>query len=136
MLSSDSPPLLTLNIATCSPSTSAATPALGTMSSSGQTRTAMASRNFKISFPLLRPRRTDLLALGDEHDVAVRLVAVHEMAEALQDLRRLDRLFPFAGVAVDELLHVGFEFGADSQRVLAYGSAHVVDAALQVLQPG
>src|SRR5258706_13627302 len=90
-----------LNIATCSPSTSAATPALGTMSSSGQTRTGMASRKFKVGFPLLRARRTDLLALGNEYHTGVRLVAVHEMTEELQDLRRLERLLPLAGVAVD-----------------------------------
>ena len=36
------------------------------MSSSAQTRTAIASRNFKVGFPFLRPRRTDLLALGDD----------------------------------------------------------------------
>src|SRR5512134_3520520 len=108
MLSSSS-----LNMATCSPSTSAATPALGTMSSSGQTRTAIASRNFKVGFPFFRARRTDLLALGNEHHAGVRLVAVHEMAEALQDLGRFDRLLPFAGIAVDELLHLGFELGAD-----------------------
>src|SRR5512134_763429 len=109
------------NRATCSPSTSAATPALGTMSSSRQTRTAIASCNFKVGFPLLRPRRTDLLALGDEHHVAVRLVAVHEMAEALQDLGRFDGLLPFAGVAVDELLHVGLQLDADAERILAHG---------------
>ena len=33
---------------------------------------------------LVRPRRPDLAALGDEHDVRVRLVAVHEVAEALE----------------------------------------------------
>src|SRR5688572_11688503 len=97
------------NSATCSPSTSAATPAPGTMSSSRQTRTAMASRNFKIGFPLVGPGRPDLLALGDEHHAGIGRVAVHEMAEALQDRGRLDRRFPFAGVGVDELLHLGFQ---------------------------
>src|SRR5688572_2365342 len=86
-----------LKIATCSPSTSAATPLLGTMSSSGQTRVAMASCGFKIGLPLLGPGRPDLLALRDEHHVAVRRVAVDEMAETFQHLRRLDRLLPLAG---------------------------------------
>src|SRR3990172_2378943 len=104
-----------LKTATCSPSTSAATPALGTMSSSGQTRIAMASCSFKVRLPLFGPPRPDLPALGDEQHVAVRLVAVHEVAEALQDLGRLDRFLPFAGVAVDELLHLGLELGADPQ---------------------
>ena len=72
----------------------------------------------------------------DEHDAAVGLVAVHEMAEALEDLRALDRLLPFAGVGLDLLLHVGLELGADAERVLADDLAHVVDAALEVLQPG
>src|SRR6185436_20206439 len=98
--------------------TSAATPALGTMSSSWQTRTGMASRNFKVGFPFLGPRRADLLALGDEHHAAVRRVAVHEMAEAFEDFRRLDRRLPLAGIGIDELLHVGLQFGADAQRIL------------------
>src|SRR5467141_172460 len=114
--------------ATCSPPTSAHTPVLGTMSSSRQILC-----NF--SFPLRRAGGTDLAALGDEDDVAIGLVAVHEMAEALHHLRVVDRLLPLALVAVDQLLDVRLELGADAERVLAHHLAHIVDAALQVLQP-
>src|SRR3954470_11196902 len=88
-------------IATCSPSTSAHTPAPGTMSSRRHTRIGMPSRDFKGLVFLSGARRADLAALGDEHDPAVGLVAVDEVAEALRDLRRRDRLLPLALVAVD-----------------------------------
>src|ERR1700704_476873 len=88
-----------------------------------------------LDLPFLGAGRADLSALGDEDHVAVGLVAVHEMAEALEDLRVADRLLPFALVGVDELLHVGLQLGAYAERVLAYRLAHVVDAALEVLQP-
>src|SRR5229473_34330 len=114
--------------ATCSPPTSAHTPVLGTMSSRRQILC-----NF--NFPLRRAGGPDLAALGDEDHVAIGLVAVHEMAEALHDLRIVERLLPLALVGVDQLLHVRLELGADAQRVLAHHLAHVVDAALQVLQP-
>src|SRR5512132_1279261 len=128
-------PSSSLNMATCSPSTSAATPESGMMSSSRQTRVAISSCGFKVSLPLLGPRRPDLSAFGDKHHVAVGRVAVHEMAEALEDLRRLDRSLPLAGIIVDKSLHLGLELGADTQRVLAHGPAHVVDAAFEILQP-
>src|SRR5216684_129706 len=86
-LSHAGPPLLTLNTATCSPPTSAHTPLSGTMSSSLQILC-----NF--NFPFLDAGRTDLAALGNEDHAAVGLVAVHEMAEALHDLRVVDRLLP------------------------------------------
>src|SRR5882762_6618168 len=105
------------------------------MSSSRHTRIASRSCRFKFSFPFPGPCRADLAALGDEDHVVVRLVAVHEMAEALHDLRIVDRLLPFAFVGVDQLLHVGFELGAYPKRVLAYDLAHVVDAPFEVLQP-
>src|SRR5579885_96436 len=104
------------NTATCSPSTSAATPVSGTMSSSGHTRTGIASRSLKRAFLLFRLRGPDLPALGDEHHAGVRRVAVHEVAEAPQDRRRLDRRLPLAGVGVDVLLQVGLELGADAER--------------------
>src|SRR3989442_14562668 len=108
-LPESSPPLSTLNTATCSPPTSAHTPVLGTMSSSRQTAT---SCGFKFFF--LRARRPDLAALGDEDHVAIGRVAVHEVAEALEDLRRLERPLPHALVALDVPLHVGLELGADT----------------------
>ena len=58
------------------------------------------------------------------------------MAEALERHRILDGHLPFAGVVVDDARHVGFELGADAERVLADHLAHVVDAAFQVLEPG
>src|SRR2546427_6498436 len=116
--------------ATCSPPTSAQTPVWGTMSSSRQTATSC-----RLKFFFLRPGRPDLAALGDEDDVAIGRVAVHEMAEALEDLRRLDGLLPFALVALDVALQVGFELGADAQRILANHLAQVIDAAFHVLQP-
>src|ERR1700741_3758209 len=106
------------------------------MSSSWQTRTGTASRGFKRVVPFVGARRPDLPALGDEDHVAVGLVAVHEMAEAFEDLGRLDRLPPLAFVALDMPLHRGLELRADAETVLAHHFAQVVDAALEVLQPG
>src|SRR5688572_3023004 len=84
-----------------------------------------------------RPSCGDPLAtLAHELDVRVRRVAVHEVAEALEDRGRLDRFLPLALVAVDELLHVGFQLRADPQCVFAHHLAHIVDASLEVLQPG
>src|SRR3989441_11428418 len=109
---------------------SAQTPVSGTMSSSRQTATSC-----RLKFFFLRPGRPDLAALGDEDHVAIGLVAVHEVAEALEDLWRLDGLLPLALVALDVPLQVGFELGADAQRILANHLAQVIDAAFQVLQP-
>src|ERR1700704_1193939 len=106
------------------------------MSSRRHARTALPSYGFKVFFPFFGPRRTNLAALGDEHHVAVRLVAVHEMTEALQDLRVVDGLLPFALVGVDEALHMRLELRADAERVFAHNLAYVVDAALEILQPG
>src|SRR5882672_1756114 len=100
--------------ATCSPPTSAHTPVFGTMSSSRQTASSC-----RLKFFFLGPCRPDLAALGDEDHVAIGRVAVHEMAEALEDLRGLDRLLPLALVALDVALQIGFELGADAQRILA-----------------
>src|SRR6185436_5946173 len=80
--------------------------------------------------------RDRLAALRDKHHAAVGRVAVHEVAEAREDLRRLERVLPFAGIRGDVALHVGLELGADAERVLADHLAHVVDAALEALQPG
>src|SRR3954463_1262839 len=112
--------------ATCSPPTSAHTPVSGTISSRRQTRTAMASRGFNF-FALVGTRRTDLTALSYEDHVAIGLITVHEVAEALQDLRRLDRLLPFALVALDVLLHRGLELGGNAQAVLAYHLPQIID---------
>src|SRR5512134_714473 len=140
-------PSASRNTATCSPPTSAHTPVSGTMSSSRQTRIGSAapeaarqggatgSCRFKVRLPLFGSSGADLAALGDEHHAGVGRVAVHEVAEALQDLRGFERLLPFAAVALDELLHVGFQLGADAEGVLAHRLPHVVDAALETLQP-
>src|SRR2546428_1369092 len=109
---------------------SAQTPVSGTMSSSRQTATSC-----RLKFFFLRPGRPDLAALGDEDHVAIGRVAVHEVAEALEDLRRLDGLLPLALVALDVALQVGFELGADAERILANHLAQVIDAAFQVLEP-
>src|SRR5215831_4039801 len=105
--------------ATCSPPTSTATPVSGTISSSRHT------------FMRRRSCRDRLPAFFDEHHAAVGLVAVHEMAEAPEDLRRLDRLLPLAGVGLDLALHVGFELGAEPERIIADHLAQVVDADMQ-----
>src|SRR6266850_108747 len=118
------------NTATCSPPTSAHTPVFGTMSSSRQTATSC-----RLKFFFLRPCRPDLAALGDEDHVAVGRVAVHEVAEALEDLGRLDGLLPLALVVLDVALQVGLELGADAERILANHLAQVLDAAFQVLEP-
>src|SRR3989442_15536383 len=110
-LPESSPPLSTLNTATCSPPTSAHTPVLGTMSSSRQTATSC-----RLKFFFLGARRPDLAALGDEDHVAVGRVAVHEVAEALEDLWRLDCLLSLALLALDVALQVGFELGGGGHR--------------------
>src|SRR5258708_16714402 len=100
------------NTATCSPPTSAPTPALGTMSSSRQMAT---SCRFKFFF--LWPCGPDLAALGHEDHVAIGRVAIHEVAEALEDLRRLDRLLPFALVGLHVPLQLRFQLGANAEPV-------------------
>src|SRR5688572_1254181 len=102
---------------------------------SSRRHTATASGGCKRLFPLVGPRRADLAALLDEDHVGVAPLAVHEVAEALQDLRIVERPLPLALVALDELLHVGLELGADAERILADHLAHVLDAALELLKP-
>src|SRR5882672_2135044 len=124
-----------LKSATCSPATSAHTPLFGTMSSRRQTRSNFCDPLDGLNFPLLLARRADLATLGDEDDVGVRGIAVYEVAEALEDLGRFDRLLPLALVALDVLLHVGLELGPDAEAVLAHDLSQVVDSAFEVLQP-
>ena len=50
--------------------------------------------------------------------------------------RILDGHLPLALVGVDHARHVGFELGADAERVLADHLAQVVEAAFEVLEPG
>src|SRR6185503_11161041 len=45
------------------------------------------------------------------------------------------RHLPFTGVVAPHTVHVGFELGADAERILADHLAHVVDAAFEVLEP-
>src|SRR5882724_460165 len=120
----------TRKTATCSPPTSAHTPVSATMSCSRQTDTSCRLKCF-----FLGTRRPDLAALGDEDDARIRRVAVHEVPEALEDFRRLDRLLPLAFVALDVPLHVGLELRPDAEGILADDLANVVDAAFQVLEP-
>src|SRR5579859_5098024 len=89
----------------------------------------------RLKFFFLRPRWPRLPALRHEDDVRVRRIAIHEVAEALEDFRRLDRLLPFAFVARDVPPHVGLEVGPDAEGILADDLANVVDAAFQVLEP-
>src|SRR5581483_12291801 len=126
--SANTRPSSSRNTATCSPSTSAHTPQLAAISSSRQILSSL-------GLLLLVARRPDLAALGDEDDAGVGRVAVHEVPEALHDLRRLDGLLPFAFVAFDVPRHVGLELRADAERVLADHLAQVLDAALEVLEP-
>src|SRR5688500_13247594 len=134
------------NTATWRPSTSAHTPVFGTMSFSRQTATqpsagdgrwAMgdASTAPRVSSLIPQPSSLnglesrlslvgssgpDLAALGHEHHVAVRLVAVHEMPESLQCLRVVYRLLPLALVVVNESLHVGLELVTQAGVVLLF----------------
>ena len=66
-----------------------------------------------------RSSRSGLAALIDEHHVVVGALAVDEMPESLQGLRILDGGLPLALVAADDALHVGLEFRADAERILA-----------------
>src|SRR3954469_14288240 len=88
-----------------SPPTRAHTPVPGTMSWSRQTLCKLGFLVCRIGLLLFRSRRTRLPTLGDEHHVAIRLIAVHEVAKACGDLRRIDRLLPLAFVASDMPLH-------------------------------
>src|SRR5688572_21004278 len=137
------------NTATWRPPIRAQTPVFGTISSSRQTATqspfaggdggretgdrspALRGSSFILHpssfserrFALVGSSRPYLPALGDEHDVAVGLVAVDEVAEALERFRVVDRLFPLALVGVHESLHVGLELGAEAEGVLAHDLA-------------
>src|SRR5690242_4166299 len=76
-----------LKTATCSPPTSAHTPVNGTMSSRRQTL-------YDFGVALGRLAGSNLSTFVDEHHAGIGGVAVDEMAEAPEDLRRFDRLLP------------------------------------------
>ena len=62
-------------------------------------------------------------------------VAVHERAELAQLLGVGERRLPLALVGVDDVRHLGFELGADPERIVDDDAAQVVDAAFEVVEP-
>src|SRR5471030_2426948 len=138
------------NTATCRPLSSAQTPVSGTMSSSAQTALQWAfcrSRCMVCSclnsadgdgddaLALIEGGRADLAALLHEQHVAVALVAVDEVAEALARLGIFDGRFPFADVGVAHVLHLRFQFGGEVQLVGADDLLQVFKAAFAVVAP-
>src|SRR5437868_4392756 len=105
-------------IAIWSPPTRAHTPVPGTMSSSRQTLCKLGFLIRRIGLLLFGARGPQLPSLGDEHYVAIGLIAIHEVAKARGDLRRIDGLLPLAFVARDVPLHVGLELGADAEGIV------------------
>ena len=125
----------TRNTATCSPSTSAQTPVFGRISSRSQT--TRCCRHATSSTPCVQPRRRpDLAALAHEQTTLSSVASLFtKWRKRLQRLRIVDRLLPFALVGVDDARHVGFELGADAERVFAHHLLQVVEAAFEVVEP-
>src|SRR5882757_3747005 len=82
-----------------------------------------------------RSRRPVLSALIDEDDMAIRTIAVDVVTKTPQRLRVADGLFPLALVRVDHTLHIGFEFGADAEPILAYHSLEIFQASFESVAP-
>src|SRR5471032_2396265 len=138
------------NTATCRPFSSAQTPVLGTMSSSAQTAlqwSVCRSRCMVCSclnsadgdgddaFAFIECGRPDLAALLHEQHIAVSLVAVDEVAEALARLGIFNGRFPLADVGVDHVLHLRFQFGGDVQLVGDDHLLQVFQTAFEVVAP-
>src|SRR6201999_3165773 len=77
------------------------------------------SQGLALLFELLGECGSRLATRVDEHHAVIAALAVDEMTEPLQRLRILDGLPPLALVGVHDSLHVGLEFRADPQAVLA-----------------
>src|SRR5690606_24013491 len=79
--------------------------------------------------------RAALATLLDEVDIGVAAAVVDEGAEALELLRVLQRVGPFAFVAIDDLLHLRFQFGRQAQAVVEDHGLEVVESAFEGLAP-
>src|SRR5471030_2146233 len=138
------------NTATCRPLSSAQTPVSGTMSSSAQTALQWAfCRSLCMvcsclnsadgdgddALALIEGGRADLAALFHEQHVAVALVAVDEVAEALARLGIFDGGLPLADVGVDHVLHLRFQFGGEVQLVGDDDLLQVFKAAFEIVAP-
>src|SRR5690606_23613583 len=80
-----------------------------------------------------RPR---LAALSDKADIGIGALVIDEGAEALELLRILQGIGPFAFVAIDDLLHLFFQLRTQSQAVLEDHLLQIIQAAVQALAPG
>mmetsp|Transcript_80503 Transcript_80503/g.213721 ORF Transcript_80503/g.213721 Transcript_80503/m.213721 type:complete len:257 (+) Transcript_80503:128-898(+) len=77
-----------------------------------------------------------LLALLGPLEVAVLLVVyIGKLAEARPKRRGVDHLLPLALIGIDLALHARIKLLAEAQLVVHNNLMHVLDAALQVLQP-
>ena len=88
------------------------------------------------ALPLLGGRRAELVALGHPRDRRVgRVRRVHERAEAPQPLGVGEGRRPLVLVGVDVPGHGLLELVGEAERVVHDDVAHVVEAALEVLDP-
>ena len=86
---------------------------------------------------LLRGGGADLIAFDKVEQVGVdaRLV-VDEPGELREFLRVLEHLAPLVGVGVDVPRHHGVQVVADTENVVEDHLTQVLDAAVELLQPG
>ena len=80
--------------------------------------------------------RAGLAPLRHHDDARVGLVGVDEGAEPAEADRVVERGLPLALVGVDVARHLGLELGGDAERVVDDDPAQVVDAALELVEPG
>ena len=84
----------------------------------------------------LWPGRTDLLTLLYKHHTVIFCIRVHELTEALQLSGVVQACLSLTGIGVDDMRHLGLQFGANTQAVLYHNLAQVVDTTLEIIHPG
>src|SRR5690606_18362153 len=87
-------------------------------------------------FQVIAGCRPRLAALSDKADIGIGALVIDEGAEALELLRVLQGIGPFAFVAIDDLLHLFFQLRTQSQAVLEDHLLQIIQAAVQALAPG
>src|SRR5260370_18140776 len=85
--------------------------------------------------PFRRSSWSSLSALFDEDHMPVRTITVDEVTEAPQRHRVADGLFPLAFIRVDHTLHIRFDFGADTELILAHHLFEIVTPSFEIVPP-